>query len=59
MATCMWALATFSAKASDVGSKDASFGLNHVICNLDYQSCLKSLCHWPAGICIEELDVTK
>ena len=55
----MWALATFSAKPSDAGGKDASFGLNHVTCNFDYQSILKNLCHGPAGMGTEEMNITK
>ena len=54
----MRALATFSAKASDIGDEDASFGLNHVTCNFDDQSPLKSLRYGSAGISIGELDVT-
>ena len=30
IATYMWALATFSTKASDVNGKDPSFGLNQL-----------------------------
>ena len=48
--TCIWALATFSVKALDVGGKDASLGLNHVTCNFDNQSFLKSLWHGPVDI---------
>ena len=48
-----------SPKALDFGAKDASFGLNHVTCNFDDQSFLKTLCHVPAGICIEEINITK
>ena len=54
----MWALATFSAKPSDAGGKDASFGLNHVTCIFDYQSILKNLCHGPVCIGTEEMNVT-